>query len=260
MLKEYIKRRRKFIKNFKPIIKANKNRLPSIVKKYDKKTYQYNSWFNINVIETNKVVNNCNYKTLLKNKFSEQVISCMQIDMDLNLQQKNITQKWMDAYTEMYNKTLHYVRTNCPQLKTTVIRDNLKNIDIEKFCNMYYLRSELKTIREDIMAKSNSDPKFRIHTHTLDYAISQFVSNLKSAITNTYRGNFKRFRIKFWKFIRPSKTIEIEKCYIRNNMVCPKVFGNINYIYNNKLLGVDEFPVLDSNVKINYNMITINTN
>ena len=60
---------------------------------------------------------------------------------------------------------------------------------------MYYLRKMLIKEKNDIKIKSciNNNSKLEIHTHTLDYAISLFASNLKSAYTNTIRGNFKHF-------------------------------------------------------------------
>jgi hypothetical protein len=120
--------------------------------------------------------------------------------------------------------------------KNEVIRKKLKDINRKLYVNPNTLRTNLKIIRNDIinssqLAEINTNTK--IQTHTLDYAIRQLVSNIKSAMTNLSRGYIKRFRIKFWKNNRPSKTIEIEKQYIRNNKVCPNILGNIKYEYNN---------------------------
>ena len=64
--------------------------------------------------------------------------------------------------------------------------------------------------------------------------------------------HIKRFRIKFWKINRPSKTIDIEKENINGNRLCYKTFGDIKYIYNKKDYQLSE---IKSNVKINYNSI-----
>ena len=66
-------------------------------------------------------------------------------------------------------------------------------------------------------------------------------------------GNIKRFRLKFWKFNRPSKTIDIEKENIKNGKLCYSLFGEIKYIYNNKDY---ELSNISNNIKINYNLIT----
>jgi hypothetical protein len=55
--------------------------------------------------------------------------------------------------------------------------------------------------------------------------------------------------MKFMKHDKPSKILEIEKQYIKNNMICPNILGSIKYLYNNKEYTL---PELSSNVKINY--------
>ena len=130
----------------------------------------------------------------------------------------------------------------------------LKDINKKLYVNPIKLRTELKTIRDEIINSSQLaeiKTNTKIQTHTLDYAIRQLVSNIKSAITNLKQGYIKRFRIKFWKNNRPSKTIEIEKQYIRDNKVCPNILGNIKYEYNNQEYLLNE---INSNVKINFNM------
>jgi len=156
----------------------------------------------------------------------------------------------------MYNKTLNYIRNNCGTFKNEVIRRKLKDINKKLYVNPQELRTELKVIRDEIIKSSQLaeiKTNTKIQTHTLDYAIRQLVSNIKSAMTNLSRGYIKRFRIKFWKNNRPSKTIEIEKQYIRDNEICPNILGKIKYEYNNQEY---QLTGINSNVKINYNSIT----
>jgi putative transposase len=164
----------------------------------------------------------------------------------------------MDAYTQMYNETLNLIRNSCPYFKGTLIRKHLfdENYNLNEIVNSYTLRSKLKVIRDKIQKDSQLkylNKNTQIQTHNLDYAIRQLVSNIKSAITNTYRGHFKRFRLKFWKNSRPSKTIDIENQYIKKNLICPKILGTIKYEYNNTNYILNN---ISSNVKINYNSIT----
>jgi hypothetical protein len=116
---------------------------------------------------------------------------------------------------------------------------------------MYIVKNEL--IKESQIKSIQSNTK--IYTHIMDYAIKQLSTNINSVITNLNNGNIKKFRIKFWKHNRPSKTIEIEKQYIKNQKVCFPILGNVKYEYNGKeyfLSGID------NNVKINSRKINTN--
>jgi hypothetical protein len=78
--------------------------------------------------------------------------------------------------------------------------------------------------------------------YPIHYAIKQLVSNIKSAVTNTFNGTFKRFRIKFLKkisiFFKKSITIVLNTDKHPNiyNRVCPNILGEINYEYNSHFL------------------------
>jgi hypothetical protein len=252
MVKEYKQKRKKFIEDFNSNLHKFKSNLPNIIKQNKNTTINSTSWFDINKIKAIKTTNNLKINT----KFPTEVISCQKIKMILTNTQKLILNKWFTSYTDMYNKTLNYIHINCGTFKNEVVRRKLKDINKNLYINPIYLRTKLKVIRDEIINSSQLaeiKTNTKIQTHTLDYAIRQLVSNIKSAMTNLSRGYIKRFRIKFWKNNRPSKTIEIEKQYIRNNKVCFNILGNIKYKYNNheyQLIGIN------SNVKINYNSIT----
>lgn len=252
MLKEYKHKRRKFIKDFNDNLQSYTSLLPCVIKNHQPTIINSTSWFDINKLKAVKTTNNI----IINTKFPTEVINCLKIKMILTDTQKLILNQWFLSYTKMYNKTLDYIRNNCNIFKNEVIKLKLKEINKKLFANPQTLRANLKTIRDKIIKASqlaDITENTKIQTHTLDYAIRQLVSNIKSALTNLSQGNIKRFRIKFWKNNRPSKTIEIEKQYIRNNKVCPNVLGNIKYEYNNLeylLTGIN------NNVKINYNSIT----
>jgi len=251
-MKKYKQKRKKFIDDFNFNLHQYKYHLPTEFINSNIEKINIDSWFDINknnVIESNKKIN-------IKTNFPNEVIKCQKIKMLLTETQKNILNKWFDSYTEMYNQTLNYIRNNCQYFKNEVIYNKLKYINKNKFVNSINLRSELKNIRNEIINKSqltNINNNTKIQTHTMDYAIRQLVSNIKSAITNLIRGYIKRFRIKFWKNNRPSKTIEIEKQYILNNKICSNILGDIKYEYNNVEINL---PIIESNIKINYNKIT----
>jgi len=242
------KKRTDFINEFKNNMEFNKYKLPNIVTSIDNDKYHINSWVHCTKVNMKKVINTNKFK----NKFPKKIISCMKIIMILNTSQKYIINKWFNSYITMYNETLKYVRDNCHVFKNDVTRAKLSNIDMSKYGNLYYLRNVLYDKKNEIKLHSSNNVKDQIQTHTLDYAISLFVSNLKSAYTNTNRGNFKKFKMKFMKYNKKSKVLEIEKQYIKNNMVCPNILGDIAYKYNNKAY----IPKITSNVKINYNTET----
>ena len=103
----YRKKRKKFIEDFNNILPIFKNNLPIQINN-DNKQLNTNSWFNINELSVNKVNNNFQYKT----HSPKTIINCIKIKMLLNDNQKEIINNWMFAYTDMYNKTLHYIRNN----------------------------------------------------------------------------------------------------------------------------------------------------
>jgi DNA modification methylase len=122
--------------------------------------------------------------------------------------------------------------------------------------NFMQLRNLLKAEQKILINNSqlkNINKDTKNHTYTIDYAIRQLSANFKSAVTNLKNGNIKKFRLKYWKHTHPSKTIEIEKQYLRKNKICPNILGDIKYEYNNATY---ELPKITCNVKINYNDIT----
>ena len=176
----------------------------------------------------------------------------------------------LEELEKMYNSEYifnsnynHYINKKIKRI-TDKVNDNKSLEDtLEKFklnntdyCNDIYLKKQLKTIKNKLIdeTKINNDKNTCIYSHILDESISQLASNIKSARTNLYRGNIKKFRLKYWKHNRPSQTLEIEKLIIKNNEVCPlrlNTNDKIRYSYNGK----ECVPNITSGVKINYNRI-----
>jgi hypothetical protein len=260
--------RNQFINDFTNVLPTYTHQLPSQILNKTTNNICKDSWVKSDVFLTKPIKHTLSYKS----KFPTEVINCQKVKMLLSKDQQLIIDIWMDSYTKMYNATLEYIRNNCDTFKNTIIKSKLATIDTKKYVNSFALRSKLKGIRDQIQKDSQlKSIKYntQIHTHTLDYAIRQLVSNIKSAITNMKRGNFKRFRLKFWsgllkaqpcrlkslarKNVRPSKSIDIELQYIKNDVICPNVLGLIKYEYNKKPF---QLKGITSGVKINYNSIT----
>jgi hypothetical protein len=196
--------KKKILDEYINIIPKYKHYLPDQIN--DKK-YKYNtdSWFDVNVNKCYKIENNnFTYKT----KFPDSCIICKKIKMILTRTQKDIINIWMKSNTNMYNKTLEYIKKNNNLLKDDIIKDNIKKLDKNAY-NFYYLRSKLIGQKNNII--NNSQLKHhvkntKIYTHTLDYAIKQLITNLKASISNLKNGIIKKFKIKYWKYNRLNQT------------------------------------------------------
>lgn len=269
MKKRKIKENREiFLNKFKNIVENNKNDLPRFTKN---KTYCYeeintNSWFNIE-----KFKNKTERIPTVKSTDKLEIPKYKQIKVKMVLTDihKKIFQSWFKTSTIIYNETLKYIRNNYEFTKKDIIRDVLVN-EISKstdFYNKYYIRNQMGSIKKDIQKSTTfiidkkdtinkiKNIKCSIDIHTLDKTIFQLVQNINSSVTNMLRGNIKRFRLKFWKYTRPSKILELEKTKISNGILCKSIFGNleeIKYFYNNKPFDIGQ---IDTDFKINYNSI-----
>ena len=248
-----VKERDKLLKIFKKNINKHCLDLPYIFK--DKfNNINSNSWFDIHkydLYNRNDKPDNVN----VNNKFiKKEIITCQKIKMILTNEQKIILNKWFDAFTEVYNEAVKYIKTNYTFTKHNITRDVINNnIDDMKIIYDYYkIRKELKDKKTEIQQKYLHNGK-SIYINNLDYAVKQLCSNIAAAKTNLLRGNIKRFRIKYWKKDRVSKTIDIYGGYIIDNKIIHKLFGDIRYIYNGEEVNLCN---MDSDVKINYNKVT----
>lgn len=245
--------------NFNTEIINHNNDLPMIFFNSER-NIKTNSWFDIKI---NKTILK-KPKIIVNNTFKkEKIIECQKVKMLLNSEQKEIINRWFYVYTCMYNETLTYIKNNYKITKNEITRpilvkelDKLKTENETCFDNYYHIRSKLTEIKNNLQEKSqinHIDKNTKIRIHNLDFAIHQLCSNIKSAKSNLLNGNIKRFRLKYWRHNRCSKTIEIEKTCIVNGNICHNIFGKIKYYYNGKDYTLNE---IKSDVKINYNSIT----
>jgi len=217
-----------------------------------------NSWFNIHKYNSLNIHPNIN---ILNTKIkSHKLEKSVKFKMILNSNQKIILQSWFKAHTDFYNEGIKFIRHNFNICKNDICFDNLinefKSNKKNSFSDFYFIRNKLIDKKKQIIANSqvkNINTNTKIYTHILDYAIRQLCSNIDSAKTNLLNGNISKFRIKYWSHNRPSKTIDIEKVYIKNNKICPYILGDIKYYYNGKIVIPDN---INRGVKINYNRIT----
>src|SRR5271156_707724 len=72
------------------------------------------AWFDISKY-ISPINNSCNFK--LRNSKWTKPVKCLKVKMVLNYQQKEILNRWFDAYTKMYNETLSFIKKTYIQTK-----------------------------------------------------------------------------------------------------------------------------------------------
>jgi len=266
MKKKRKQKLKNFLTEFKLVIDNHKNELPvfDINKKFKKMQLDTNTWFDISKLK-DKEKTKC-YITST-DKLDDVKYKCLKVKMILTDIHKKIFQNWFKASTYTYNKTLNYIRNNFVFTKKEVTRNIISTeMDNPKFFDKFYIRTQMNKERTKIQnlfkftinkedTFNNKDIKCKIDAHTLDKTIFQLVENIKSAKTNLLRNHIKRFRLKFWKYIRPKQVIELEKTKITDGILCKSVFEflpKIKYIYN----GVEcDISNIKHDFKISYNSI-----
>ena len=269
LIKNAKAKRDSFLKNFIDIIKTNINDLPQFTanNKYKQKNINTNTWFTVDkfIDKTKRTPTVISSDKLDKNEYKQ-----IKVKMVLNNIHKQILQKWFKATTLVYNETLKFIRQNYIFTKKEITRDilNIETKISKKFYDKRYIRNQLKNIKKRIQKDTTiiinkkdtllktKNIKCQIDMHTLDKSIFQLVENIKGSVTNMFNGNIKRFRLKFWKFNRPSKIIGIEKIKITDGIFCKSIFEHlepIEYFYDGKPYYINN---INSDFKINYNSIT----
>jgi putative transposase len=164
-----------------------------------------NSWFDIKVanIKTDiklknlKIVNNDKDKDILRTK-TYQIFP--------SKKQKNILKNWILLYNISYNKTIKYLKNN--KLTSFI---SLRPIIKKSFNN------EIKKLIK----------KFKIPSHTIDYAIKDVVTAYKSALANYKNKNIKYFYLRYKKLSSPILTITLEDSAFSkiHNTFCKNILG-----------------------------------
>jgi len=254
-----------FIEKYKPILLKHANNIPKFnnLDTYDTECINTGSWFSsykcnspikysMNPEKTDRLANS-DYKMI-------------KVDMILNATHKMILKNWFKACTLIYNETLNYIKTTFPFTKNAITKKMI--IGQKDFYNSYSIRNKMKEIKNKIQKdfsfvidkdktiSKKKNIKCAIDIHTLDKTIFQLTQNIKSAVSNVKNGNFNFFRMKYWKYTRPSQTIELEKSKIKDGIFCKNIFKDlpkIAFMYNNQTFNLSQ---IECDFKINYNSIT----
>lgn len=172
--------------------------------------FDTNSWFQI---QESKQIDSTFKIPTIKVPKNNKLIKCIKVELFFSNEQKSIINKWLEAYIDMYNETLRYI-------KHTYVTTKKLILDYKKLRTYH-----LKKTRNKIISNSS------ILTHVIDTAIKLACANYKSALSN-YKRNVKFFRIRYMRHNKISKILEIEPGYFINGKLS-KV-GKIKARYNNK--------------------------
>jgi hypothetical protein len=194
---------------------TNKFWLPKNLKK---KTINTNSWFDIEeYYPKRRGPKNRFFNIHIEVDEVEKMHKCEKVTIHPTKIQKQILDKWMEAYLRMYNMTIYFFRYNrFIENKTTLNWKCLRTKYLK------YVRNKIKT--QSQLTNVNYDTK--IYIHSLDFAIQHACANYKSCLTNYTRGNIKRFRLRYIKRAKKSFVIKFEKSSVRGDSFYPKIFGN----------------------------------
>lgn len=188
-------------------------------------TLQTNTWFTIKETDKQKVKFTENEYAL--DELEEVKYKSKKVILKLTKQQKDKIDRWLNAFLDMYNIALKY------------IKDNIR-ID-KKVLNFIYLRSKLGDEKKKLVEKSG------IKVHDIDYAIKLVCQNYKSALTNLKNGNIKTFRIRYWRKNKDNKIVDLEKADFNKNSIRIKELGKIIGYYDGKRFN---FNTIDSDCRL----------
>jgi IS605 OrfB family transposase len=179
-----------------------------------------NSWFDIKKADNLNFTKNvdANYDKIEHDQFYTK-----QYKLNLTDLQSKIMDKWITAYTMMYNETVSHLnyrsKYDLPFLSLGNLKKkmNIKKDEITKLSEMLIVD----------MSENDLHKKVYINSHTLDYAINDAMLRLKSSLTNLKKGNIKHFRLRKIKFTKLDKILKLEKSAFGKNTICGSILGEV---------------------------------
>ena len=216
-----MKKKKKFVSNI-DLINDKLNHFTDL-EKISNKYYPYNekshSWFDI---KYNPLFNDNIYHLTIDNNDNLDVClyKSKQIQIFPTQQQKLILDEWIELYRLMMNETIYFFR--------------------KQFFNKQNIITDFKKIRTQylINKKNIIINNSKIYSHTLDYAIKDVCTNVKSILSNLKNNNIKHFRLRYIKQSKPTQLIKIEKTafHIKDNQIFNKKMG----LLKSDLLDIDK--------------------
>ncbi len=201
----------------------------------DLNIHESNSWFRINHYNLLNLRNPSlakNLKFIIKNKIDinnqdtldSSEFKTNSIQIFPNIEQKLILDKWIESYRLMMNETINLFKTRL--YNKDALNPNFRNIRT----------GHLYDIKKEIQKKSKINNCI-IYSHTLDYAIKDICTNVKSALTNYKNKNIKKFRIRYIKKKKPIQLIKFEKTGFKIKE--GKLYSNVMGFIESEFLNYD---------------------
>jgi len=192
-----------YIKN---IFSQNKNNIPiekTIIKKLEE--------------AEDFVYNRCNH-VAQSNNFIKIIKKVIKDD--------SITKNTKDTLKKSMNKIIEYK-------KIVTYEEIYNNITNHEFIRTYCLNNIRANIIENSQLK-NFDYNTKVPAHILDGTIKLACSNYNSAISNYKAGHITHFRIRYWKFNKDTKILDVEQQYCNDSTIFSSTLGNVRFRYEGK--------------------------
>lgn len=200
------------------------------------KDIETNSWFDF---QQSDFVKNNEIKTSLKIKEQKEFIKAIEIQLYPNKKQRAILQHWLNAYRQMYNKTIQLIKNR--------FENNKKTILSFKTLRTQYLKPKKQKIIDITNAPS----------HVLDGAIKLACANYKSALSNLKNKNISKFRIRYWRANKDQLCLDIEKTAFKNHSFYIRKLGkHIKYKTDFKIKNKNKG---ENNIKFNLSHIMMDS-
>ena len=133
------------------------------------------------------------------------------------IKQKKIFHQWFNAYIDMFNDIIFYIKHN---FKTALqLNPKLNLVDFKIDLNITKLKKIFASRKNQLATLYN------INLHILDYAINDAIVMYKSKISNLINGYIKKSRLRYLKKSKNNKIFKVEKFLWKSNTFCPSIIG-----------------------------------
>lgn len=213
-----MKKKKKFVHNFDTINQQLFN-FPLLFNLRNSSKYPIDdnshSWFDIKNFYN---VNDYLYDLTVHKPdlYDKEPYKCKQIQFFPTSFQASVIDEWIELYRRMMNKTIKFYRTSFYNKEK--ISTSFRNIRSNHLIND-------KQLLMDEITHNNID----IYSHSLDYAIKDVCTNVKSILSNLKNGHINHFNLRYIKKRKPIQLVKIEQTgfHITDNQIISKKMGTL---------------------------------
>mgnify|MGYP003384196977 FL=1 len=215
------KKKSKLLIDLQNIIKSNKQNinLPLLDDKLICNKTKIDN-LNCNIYKWNNLItknNNIQFEKLKDNK--DTMIKTLKYKLLPTEEQKKILINYCDAYIEMYNNVIKFIKDKRKEQTIQTNKHNLRYCDLTYNFNISELKKYFKNKKEQI---SN---KYKANKHLLDYAMNDCLTMLKSIKINQILGNIYHSKMRYLKKSKKIKIFKVEKQMCSLTSFCSSILG-----------------------------------